>query len=94
MTTQSELSATAPAPDVTVKLRRDRFAQVCAERGLKTTAAIAKTIHLSERQVDRVVNDGDDPSGRFIGRTLAAWPLVSFRALFAVVDETTGEEMR
>jgi hypothetical protein len=94
MTTKSEPPTTSPAPDVTVKLRRDRFAQVCAERGLKTTAAVAKTVHMSERQVDRVVTDGDDPSGRFIGRTLAAWPLLSFRALFAVVDETTGEEMR
>lgn len=94
MTTTSEPSATDPASEVTVKLRRDRFAQVCAERGLRTTTAIARTIHLSERQVDRVVNDGDDPSARFIGRTLAAWPLLSFRALFAVVDETTGEEMR
>lgn len=94
MTTTSEPTATPTATDVTVKLRRDRFVQVCAERGLKTNAAIAKTIHMSERQVDRVVTDGDDPSGRFIGRTLAAWPLLSFRALFAVVDETTGEEMR
>lgn len=94
MTTTSGPSATDPASEVTVKLRRDRFAQVCAERGLRTTTAIARTIHLSERQVDRVVNDGDDPSARFIGRTLAAWPLLSFRALFAVVDETTGEEMR
>lgn len=94
MTATSEPSTSAPATEVTVKLRRDRFAQVCTERGLKTTAAIAKTIHLSERQVDRVVNDGDDPSARFIGRTLAAWPLLSFRALFAVIDETTGEEMR
>jgi predicted DNA-binding transcriptional regulator AlpA len=88
MTTRSETSA------VTVKLRREIFNKVCAERGLNTIAAVAKTIGLSERQVDRVVNDGDDPSGRFIGRALAAWPLLSFRALFAVVDETTGEEMR
>jgi len=94
MTAASESSAPTRATEVTVKLRRDRFAQVCAERGLKTTAAVAATIHLSERQVDRVVKDGDDPSARFIGRTLAAWPLLSFRALFAVVDETTGEEMR
>lgn len=94
MTTKSEPPATGSAPDVTVKLRRDRFAQVCAERGLKTTAAIAKTIRLSERQVDRVIDNGDDPSARFIGRTLAAWPLLSFRALFAVIDESTGEEMR
>lgn len=94
MTAESTPRAPGSDPDVTVKLRRDRFAQVCAERGLKTTTAIAKTIHLSERQVDRVINDGDDPSARFIGRTLAAWPLVSFRALFAVIDEVTGEEMR
>lgn len=94
MTAKSEAASAASASEVTVKLRRDRFAQVCAERGLKTTAAVAATIHLSERQVDRVVKDGDDPSARFIGRTLAAWPLLSFRALFAVVDETTGEEMR
>ena len=94
MTTTSEPSATTPASEVTVKLRRERFAQVCTERGLKSTAAIARTIHLSERQVDRVVSHGDDPSARFIGRTLAAWPLLSFRALFAVIDETTGEEMR
>jgi hypothetical protein len=94
MTTNPEPSVDTPEPDVTVKLRRDRFNQVCAERGLNTTTAVAKTIHMSPRQVERVVEDGDDPSARFIGRTLAAWPLLSFRALFAVIDESTGEEMR
>lgn len=94
MTTNPEASVDAPVSEVTVKLRRDRFNQVCAERGLQTITAVAKTISMSPRQVERVVDDGDDPSARFIGRTLAAWPLLSFRALFAVIDESTGEEMR
>lgn len=86
---------------ITVKLRRERFIKACDERGLKTDAAIATLVGLSEKTVRRVVNLNDnpkivpdDPSGQFIGRTLAAWPMYSFRALFAVVDETTGEEVR
>lgn len=91
MTNEAEQVSTAA---ITVKLRRDKFARVCAERGLKTTEAIAATINLSEKTVTRVTEKGDDPSGRFIGRTLAAWPDFSFRTLFAVIDETTGEEVR
>jgi hypothetical protein len=93
MTTEAEPLDRIDAA-VTVKLRRDRFVKVCAERGLNTNAAIATTVGLSERQIERIINDGADPSGRFIGRVLATWPMCSFRALFAVVNETTGEEVR
>lgn len=94
MTAKSESPSPATAPEPTTKLRRDTFLEECAARGLKTTAAIAAAIRMSERQVDRVVNEGNDPSGRFIGRTLAAWRGFGFRHFFAVVDETTGEELR
>lgn len=94
MTTESEQLNGTTAPAVTTKLRRTAFAQVCAERGLETTAAIAAVIGLSEKTIDRVMNHSAEPSARFIGRTLAAWPMVGFRALFAVIDETTGKEVR
>lgn len=94
MASETELVDGTPEPDVTVKLRRDRFALVCGERNLKTVTAVAKTLRMSLRQVKRVVEEGDDPSAQFIGRTLAAWPLLSFRSLFAVIDQSTGEEVR
>lgn len=100
MTTEVEpLDGTAPA--VTTKLRQKVFVQLCAERGLKTATAIAAALGLSDRTIKRTVNLDDkpdfvpdDPSGRFIGRTLAVWPMCSFGALFAVIDETTGKEVR
>lgn len=70
------------------------FAELCAERGLKTTAAIAEHLGLSERTVDRVLDEDSDPSGRFIAKTLARWPRLSFRSLFAIVEIKTGEERR
>lgn len=91
MTTEAEQQ---DGPAVTTKLRRTAFAQVCSERGLNTTAAIASAIGLSERQIERVIKENADPSARFIARCLANWPMLSFRSLFAVVDETTGEERR
>lgn len=90
MTTENS----ATAPDVTVKLRRDVFAELCTERGLKTTAAIAEHLGLSERTVDRVLNEDSDPSNRFIAKTLACWRRLSFRSLFAIVETKTGEERR
>lgn len=101
MATASDLPSDPAPPEATTKLRRsesDRggtvLAELCGECGLKTTAAIAAYIGLSPRQTDRVVNHGDNPSGKFIAQALARWPRCSFRALFAVVDETTGEEVR
>lgn len=86
---------------VTVKLRQSAFRKVCAERGLTTISAIAAVIGLSDKTIGRVVNLDDDPnfvpddpSARFIGRTLRVWPMCSFRSLFAVIDETTGNEVR
>lgn len=91
----------AIAPNVTIKLRQseangDRtvFAELCEERGLKTATAIAKHIGMSDKTVALIVDRDRDPSGKFIAQALARWPRCSFRALFAVVDETTGEERR
>lgn len=81
------------APDVTTKLRSEVFAELCAERGLKTAASIAEHLGVSERTLDRVT-DGEDASGRFIAKVMARWPRLSFRSVFAVVDVTTGEERR
>lgn len=94
MTTEAEQQNSPTGSAITVKLRRDQFVKVCAERGLNTNTAIATTIGLSGRQIERVVEHGAGPSGRFIGGVLAAWPMYSFRSLFAVVDESTGKEMR
>jgi hypothetical protein len=101
MTTDAGQPEPSTTPAVTVKLRQDAFKRVCAERGLTTITAIAATIGVSEKTIGRVVNIDDDPnfvpddpSARFIGRTLRVWPMCSFRALFAVIDETTGEEVR
>jgi hypothetical protein len=85
---------TIDAPNVTTKLRQDVFNELCQDRDLTTTAAIAKHIGVSEKTVSRVAEQGGTPSGTFIARTLARWPRCSFRSLFAVVDETTGKEMR
>lgn len=101
MQNESEETGSTPTPEVTTKLRQRAFAEVCAERGLNTASAVASFVGLSEKTISRVVNIGndpkfipDDPSGRFIGRTLAAFKRLSFRSLFAVIDETTGEEVR
>lgn len=84
---------TIDAPNVTTKLRHDAFTELCGERDLTTVAAIAKYLGVSEKTVSRVT-DGGTPSGTFIGKTLARWPRCSFRSVFAVVDEITGEEVR
>lgn len=78
-----------------LQLRRDTFAGICKDQGLRTIASIAKTINLSERTVDRVINSDDNAaSDRFVAHTLGRWPYLRFNSLFAVVDETTGKELR
>jgi hypothetical protein len=89
------------APSAVIRLRRAKAGQgetvlagLCDERDLKTTAAMAKYIGVSDKTVSRIVDHAGEASGRFIAKVLARWPMCSFRSLFAVVDETTGEELR
>lgn len=80
------------APNVSTRLRAEVFTELCAERGLNTKAAKAGALGVSEKTISRLIA-GEDAAG-IVAPALAIWRRCSFRSLFAVIDNATGEEMR
>lgn len=70
-----------------IRLRTAQFDKFCALKGLKTQAAKARFLDVTEPTVGRVVNGERRPGEQFIAAVLHAFPELEFNDLFEVIDD-------
>lgn len=73
-----------------IELRFDRFDSAAAARGLDTDAAIADHLGIDRATMWRIRQRRIAPGERFIAATLAAFPDLTFDALFTVVQDAAS----